>query len=152
VASYDCERLRGTRKESQMTAVTDVPIRRRPRGRVLLRAGLAGGVIASAATTAVGAIARAADVPLEIDGERIPLAGFAQLTLIAAVVGVALAAAIRSQRAFLTTSVVATAASFAPSLTLADDAATKFVLVLTHVVAAAIIIPSLAGSDAWSER
>ena len=51
------------------------------------RATVVSGVAAAVATTAVAAVAGAADVPLAIDGESIPLFGFAQMTLLGAVVG-----------------------------------------------------------------
>jgi hypothetical protein len=106
--------------------------------------------VAAAATTAVAAGALAAGVPLEVDGEQIPLLGFAQLTLLCTVVGLVLAKglsrwAARPQRAFTATAVVLTGLSFLPDLTVAASSASKVVLMATHVVAAAIVIPALAG-------
>jgi hypothetical protein len=116
----------------------------------LWRTGLRAGAIAAAATTAVAGLAMAAGVPLEIDGEQIPLLGYAQLTLVCAALGVLLAKAARRwagnpRRAFLVTTLVLTALSFVPDLTApAATTATRLVLIATHVVAAAIVIPALA--------
>jgi hypothetical protein len=109
------------------------------------RTGLAAGVAAAAATTAVAAAARAVDVPLEIDGEAIPLVGFAQLTLFFTGVGVLLARFIGRRSAFRTTTVVLTALSLTPDLAVSASTATKLTLIVTHLVAAAIVIPALTG-------
>lgn len=112
--------------------------------RPLLRAGAVAGVIAAVATTALAALARAIDVPLEIEGEVIPLLGFAQMTLVGAALGVGLAALLRRRPPFVVVTVVATALSLVPSLALPDDTATRVVLVAAHLVAAVIIVPVLA--------
>jgi hypothetical protein len=113
------------------------------------RAALASGAVAAVATTAVAAAADAAGVPFAIDGETIPLLGFAQMTLIGAVLGGLIAATLKRystepQRWFTSVAVVLTALSCIPSVALPPDAATKVVLVATHVLAAAIIVPALA--------
>ena len=51
------------------------------------RATLVSGVAGAAATTAFAAVASAAGVPFEIDGEAIPVGGFATMTLLGAVLG-----------------------------------------------------------------
>jgi hypothetical protein len=108
------------------------------------RATVASGAVAAVATTAVAAAADAAGVPFAIDGETIPLLGFAQMTALGAVLGGVLAAALRNRRqAFVTVAVALTILSCVPSVAMPPDAATKIVLVATHVVAAAIIIPVL---------
>jgi len=114
------------------------------------RTGARAGVLAALATTAVAGAALAADVPLEVDGEQIPLAGFAQLTLICAVLGIVLAKAIgrwasRPQHTFTATTVALTAVSFVPDLVVPASGATRLALIATHVVAAAIVIPALRG-------
>ena len=109
------------------------------------RTGLAAGVAAAVATTAVAVAARAIDVPLEIDGKAIPLAGFAQLTLFFTGVGVLLARFIRRRSAFRTTAIVLTALSLVPDLAASASTATKLTLMVTHLVAAAIVIPMLSG-------
>ena len=113
------------------------------------RATLRSGLVAAGATTAIAGAASAAGVPLEIDGEVIPLLGFAQLTLVGAVIGGLMAAACNrtrteARRWFVAATVLLTALSCIPSMTLPPDAATKIVLVATHVVAALIIVPALA--------
>ena len=126
--------------------------RRRHRARSRPRCGgpaLAAGAVAAVATTAVAAVALAIDVPLEIAGEPIPLLGFAQLTLVCSILGVLIAKATRRwaarpQTAFVRTTVALTALSLVPDLTADATSATKVTLMLTHLVAAAIVIPRLA--------
>jgi hypothetical protein len=116
--------------------------------RPLWRAGLGSGVVAAAATTVVAAVAEAGGVSFEIDGEAIPLLGFAQLTLVGAVLGVAIARLCRRSRrprsTFVRIAVALTALSVVPDLTMRFDAASRIALVITHVVAAGIIVPVLA--------
>jgi hypothetical protein len=115
----------------------------------LLVPGIAAAVAAAAATTTVAAIARAAGVALAAEGEQIPLLGFAQITFIFSVVGLILAAvlrrtAARPRRTFVRTTVALAAASLAAPFALPMDGVSIGVLVLTHVVAAAIVIPAVA--------
>ena len=115
----------------------------------LVRTGAAAGVTAAVATVAVAAIAHRAGVSLETEpGKAIPVVGFGQLTLFFTAVGIAIAAVIRRRsvrprRLFVTTTLVLTALSVVPDLALSTDAATKVTLVVTHLVAAAIVIPPL---------
>jgi hypothetical protein len=111
--------------------------------------GLVAGVVASVATTAIAAAARAADVPLDVDGEPIPLLGFAQLTMMFTVLGVVIAAVLRRwarqpRRTFAVTTVVLTALSLVPDVIVDATTGSKLVLMLTHVVAAAVVIPTVA--------
>jgi hypothetical protein len=113
------------------------------------RVGLVAGIAAAAATTAIAAVAQAADVPLEMGGEAIPLAGFAQLTLLGAALGVLLAWVVRRRSArprqrFVVATVALTALSCVPDVLADASAASKAVLIVTHLVAAAIVIPSIA--------
>jgi len=107
------------------------------------------GVTAAAATTAIAAVAHAGGVSLETaPGEAIPVLGFGQLTLFFTAVGALIARMVnrRAQqphRAFVRTTLALTALSFAPDLALDTDVATKVTLMLTHVVAAVIVIPAL---------
>jgi peptidoglycan/LPS O-acetylase OafA/YrhL len=115
----------------------------------LRRTTLVVGVAAAAATTAVAAVVHAGGVPFAVGREMIPLAGFAQMTLLGAVLGgVILAVCNRASRAprttFVRTAVVLTALSCIPSVALPPDVATKAALVALHVLAAAIIVPALA--------
>jgi hypothetical protein len=139
-------RLRDHNDKEDVMTTTTITVRpqARPQRRPLLRAGAFAGVVAAVSTTVLAALARAIDVPLEIEGEVIPLLGFAQLTLVGAALGVGLAALLRRRPPFVAVTVVATALSFVPSLALPDDTATRVVLVVAHVVAAVIIVPVLA--------
>ncbi len=118
------------------------------RHRHLVRTGVVAGLAASAATAATAAIAHAAGVSLDVGGEAIPVLGFAQVTFVATLVGVAIAVVLgrRAQqpsRTFVRTTVALTLVSFLPDV-LADAAvSTRLVLALTHVVAASIVIPAL---------
>ena len=121
-----------------------------PRTAPLWRTAARAGIVAAVATTAVAAGALAAGVPLEVDGEQIPLAGFAQLTLLCTVVGLVLAKALarwaaRPQRTFTATAVALTGLSIVPDLVIAASPASTVVLMATHVVAALIVVPALAG-------
>jgi hypothetical protein len=84
-----------------------------------------------------------------VQGERIPPAGFAELTLVGAVIGVVLAKAFarwadRPRRTFVGVTMALTALSLVPDVIADASIATRIVLMLTHVVAAAIVIPRLA--------
>ena len=130
------------------TTVTEAPART-TRARALWAAGLVSGAVAAVATTVIAAAARAADVPLAIDGEQIPLLGFAQLTMACAVIGSVMAVSFakwarRPRRTFVVTTVALTAVSFVPDLLADATTGSKLVLMLTHVVAAAIVVPTLA--------
>ena len=115
----------------------------------LLRVGAASGAVAAVATTLVVVVARAFDVAVSIDGEAIPLFGFAQLTLVGALIGVALARVISSRarhprRTFTVATIVLTAVSIVPDVLVDASTGSRFVLALTHVVAASIVVPALA--------
>ena len=122
--------------------------RTRPVGR-FGRAGMAAGFAAAAVNVAAVAAARQFGVGVEIQDEAIPLLGFAQVTLFAAIIGIGLAAvfarrARRPRHAFVVTTVVLSALSMVPPAIIDADVATKLVLGLTHVVAAVIVIPAIA--------
>lgn len=113
------------------------------------RAGVRYGLYAAVATTVMAAVALGVDVPVEIEGEQIPLLGFAQMTLLATAVGVLLAKGLRrwttnARRNFVAATVALTALSIVPDLTMPATTATRVVLIATHLVAAAIVIPALA--------
>ena len=115
----------------------------------LWRTGLKAGVLAAAATTAIAVIASAAGVSFEVEGEAIPLAGYAQMTVLGAVAGVLLATGLRRwastpQRTFVRATIALTALSIVPDLTVGFDAPSAATLIVAHVVAAAIIVPCLA--------
>ena len=114
-----------------------------PSTRRLVRSGGLAGAIAAVCTTVVAAIASAADVSLEVDAEAIPIPAFAWWTLVGAALGVVLARLLRERRRFVVVTAVAVGLSLIPPIAAPDDTATTAVLVGTHLLAAAIIIPTL---------
>ena len=114
-----------------------------PSTRRLVRSGALAGAIAAVCTTVVAAIASAADVSLEINAKAIPIPAFAWWTLVGAALGVVLARLLRERRRFVVVTTVAAGLSLIPAIAAPDDTATKAVLVGTHLLAAAIIIPTL---------
>jgi hypothetical protein len=134
-----------------ITTADTTTVATRSTSRTLWLAGLASGAVAAATTTAIAGVADAVDRPLTVDGEMIPLLGFAQMTLIGAVVGVVLALVLRRradrpQRTFTATTWFLTALSCVPSIAMGagDGAGNAAVLVATHLAAAAIVIPVVA--------
>ena len=118
-------------------------------GAKLWRTGAAAGVVASGATAAVAALARAADVSLKVSGQAIPVIGFAQLTFVASLIGTIIAITLshranRPRRTFVRTTVALTLVSIVPDVLADAHTSTRFTLALTHIVAAAIVIPVLA--------
>jgi hypothetical protein len=120
-----------------------------PRTAPLLTTGAIAVVAASAATTTVAAIGHAAGISLDVSGAPIPVLGFATLTALFSVVGLVLAVVLarfarHPQRVFVRTTVALTVLSLVPDA-IADAAApTKALLMLTHLIAATIVIPSIA--------
>jgi hypothetical protein len=124
--------------------------------RTIVATGAVAGLVAAAATVLTGAAARAIDIPMQAAAAAdeaaldIPLWAFAQLTAASAVVGTLLALASRRwarrpARAFVAVTTVLTVVSFVGPVTAHHaTTATRVVLELTHVIAAAIIIPALA--------
>jgi hypothetical protein len=115
----------------------------------LITRGLAAVVLAAAATAGVAAVGEFAGVSLVVGGAPIPVSGFAVLTVVFSLVGLALALVLarsvrRPRTVFVRVTVGLTALSLVPDV-LADAAvATKVLLMLAHVVAAAIVIPAIA--------
>jgi amino acid transporter len=113
--------------------------------------GVAAAVAASVATTVLAAVASAAGVSFaDHTGASIPIAGFAQLTLIFSLIGVGIAAVMarkarRPRSTFVRTAVALTVLSFVPDLTFGFDAGSAATLITLHTVAAAIVVPTLAG-------
>jgi len=114
------------------------------------RHGVAAAVLASIATTALAAAASAAGVSFsDGSGASIPIAGFAQLTLVFALVGVGIAAVMarkarRPRSTFVRTTVALTVLSFVPDLTVGFDAGSAATLITLHTAAALIVVPTLA--------
>jgi hypothetical protein len=126
------------------TATTNAP----PVGALLL-AGSAATVAAAVATSAVAAAGQAVGISTAVAGAPIPVSGFAVLTAIFSVLGLVIATALRRfarrpRTAWIRTTVVLTVLSFVPDVLADATLATKALLILTHVVAAAIVIPVVA--------
>ena len=75
--------------------------------------------------------------------QAIPIPAFAWWTLVGAALGVVLARLLRERRRFIVVTTVAAGLSLIPAIAAPDDTATKAVLVGIHLLAAAIIIPTL---------
>jgi hypothetical protein len=133
---------------STITTTAAVTTTRPGLARFLL-AGAAATVAASVATAVVAAAGEAVGISLDMGGQPIPPAGFAFMTVIFAVLGLVIATAIRRfarspRTTWVRTTVALTVLSLVPDL-LADAAvATKILLMVTHVVAAAIVVPAVA--------
>ena len=131
------------------TATTTTTARAGARPGAVLGTGLIAVLLAAVATTALAAAGRAGGVSLDMAGEPIPALGFGVLTLAFGLIGVLLALALarwsrQPRRVFVTTTVLLTALSLVPDA-LADVAgSTRVLLMTTHVVAAAIVVPVLA--------
>jgi hypothetical protein len=116
----------------------------------LLKAGASAGAVAAAVTTLVAAATHAAGVSFaDRTGESIPTFAFAQLTFMGALLGVAVATVVhrrasQPRRTFTrVTWTLAVVSCVAPTL-IGLGAAAVAVLVVEHLVAAAIVIPALA--------
>ena len=121
----------------------------RPSAGPLVRAGGAATATAGIATSAVAAAGSAAGISLDVGGAPIPVPGFGVLTVLCSLVGLALAAVLarrarHPRRTFVRTTVVLTALSLVPDLVVDAAPATKVLLMVTHLVAAVIVVPALA--------
>ena len=125
-----------------MTATTVRPARPVTGG--LARTGAVAGAVAAGATALVGVAAGAADVPLEVDGEAIPVAAFAMWTVVATALGVGLARLLGDRRRFVTVCAGLVALSLVPAIAAPDDTASKVVLVAAHLLAGVLVVPALA--------
>ena len=124
---------------------------RRLRG--LASTGIVATLAAMVATTLAAALARAVGVDFEVPdgGETIPLSGFAVVTGFFSLVGVVIAAALlrwsaRPAKRFVWTAVSLTAISLVPPLISGANTATITALLGLHLVAATVMIPTLARS------
>jgi hypothetical protein len=133
-----------------MTSTASIPTRHIHRFRGLAGTGLLATLAAVVATTLAAALARAAGVDFEVPdgGETIPLSGIAVVTGFFSVVGVVIAAAFlrwsaRPAARFLWTTVALTAVSLIPPVIAGADTATIATLLGLHLVAAAVMIPTL---------
>src|SRR6476469_28808 len=121
--------------------------------RRLAGTGFIATLAAMAATTLAAALAQAVGVDFEVPdgGETIPLSGFAVVTGFFSVVGIVIAAALlrwsaRPAERFVRTAVTLTAISLVPPRLSGADTATITALVGLHLVAATVMIPTLARS------
>jgi hypothetical protein len=145
IAANERNRPMATATTFSDTTVKDDPS---PLTSTIPRVSASVGALAAAAITSGAAVQRAAGVPLAVHGE-IPLAGFAQITLIGAVIGGVLLAVLNQHssaphRRFIQIAVGLIVLSCLAPATLADTIASKIALVALHVLAAAIIVPVLA--------
>jgi hypothetical protein len=112
--------------------------------------GAVAAVVAAVATTVLAAAASAAGVSFaDRTGASIPIAGFAQLTLLFSLVGVGFAGIVarkarRPRPTFVRTALALTALSYVPDLTFGFDPASAATLITLHTVAAVIVVPTLA--------
>ena len=122
----------------------------RPAGTAaLLGHGVLATVIATAATPIVAAAGQAIGISLDVGGAPIPVLGFGTLTAFFSLIGVVMAVALarfarRPRSTFVRTTVVLTALSLVPDVLAPAAPTTKALLMLTHLVAAAIVIPAVA--------
>ncbi len=138
-----------TTKQTPTQATPSVPAQM-AEARPVWRHGVAAAVVASVATTVLATIASAAGVSFaDSTGVSVPIAGFAQLTLVFSLLGVGIAAVMarrarRPQAMFVRTTVALTVLSYVPDLTFGFDAGSAATLITLHTVAAAIVVPTLA--------
>ncbi len=115
----------------------------------LTRTGVAAAAVASVATTTAAAAGHAAGISLDMGGEPIPVLGFGTLTAVFSLVGLVIAAVLsrwarHPQATFVRTTGLLTAVSLVPDAIADAGSATKALLMLTHLIAAAIVIPAVA--------
>jgi len=128
---------------------------RRTDGRRMWAFGAVAGVVSSMVVIALVALAEGAGVPMEVAENstkqpvHILLLGYATVILGSTLVGLLLATAFarwarRPRLAFIITTLVLTAVSFAFPVTTTATTATKVMLEITHVISAALIITAIA--------
>jgi len=128
------------------STTTDIEVRT---GGRFVRAGLTAGLAAAAANVAVVATARAFGVPMQVQDKAIPLLAFPQLTLIASIIAVGLAAVLgrrsrHPRQTFLTTTIALTGLFVVPPILADASTSTKLVLEMTHLIVAVLVIPAVA--------
>jgi hypothetical protein len=115
----------------------------------LVTGGLTAVAAATAATSVLAAAGEFAGFGAVVGGAPIPVSGFALLTAVFSLAGLVLALVLARRArhprpAFVRTTLVLTALSLVPDVLADASAATKVLLMLTHLVAAAIVIPAIA--------
>lgn len=120
------------------------------RVRRVVGTGVLATLAAMVATGLLAALARALGVDLEVGdpGEQIPLSGVVTITGLFSLLGVVIAAVLqrwsaRPAERFVWIAVTLTAVSLVPPLLLGRGAATIVALILLHLGAAAVMIPTL---------
>lgn len=129
--------------EVPLSVTTTAPVKS------LVTAGLTAVAGATVATSAIAAAAHIAGLDAEVAGAVIPASGFAVLTAVFSALGLVLALAlarwVRHPRvAFIRVTVTLTALSLVPDVLADASAATKVLLMVAHLAAAAIVIPAVA--------
>ncbi len=126
---------------------------RTPRVRGVAVTGLIATLVAMVATTLAAGLARAAGVDFAVSGgdETIPLSGIAVVTGFFSAVGIVIAVALLRWSAhpagrFVWTASLLTAISLIPPLLSGAGTATSTTLLGLHLVAATVMIPTLARS------
>ena len=121
--------------------------------RMLAVTGFIAALAAMVATTLAAALAQAVGVDFQVPdgGETIPLSGFAVVTGFFSVVGIVIAVALlrwsaRPAERFVWTAVSLTVISLVPPLLSEAAPATAVALIGLHLVAATVMIPTLARS------
>ncbi|MBW9208255.1 hypothetical protein KV100_01200 [Mumia sp. zg.B21] len=118
--------------------------------RRLVGVGVLAALGAVVVTTLAAALARAAGVDLEVsEGEAIPLSGISVVTSFFSLVGVVIAAALhrwsaRPTERFVWTALALTGVSLIPPVLVEADTPTTVTLIGLHLLAAAVMIPTLA--------
>jgi uncharacterized protein DUF6069 len=119
--------------------------------RRLVGTGLVATFAAMTATAVAAALARALGVDFQVPdgGERIPVSGIAVVTGLFSVVGILIAVALlrwsaRPGERFVWTTVSLTAISLVPPFLAGGGTATTATLVGLHLVAATVMVPTLA--------
>ncbi|MFL6107875.1 MAG: DUF6069 family protein [Marmoricola sp.] len=112
--------------------------------------GVAAAAAAAVATTVLAAIAKAAGVSFaDSTGASIPVAGFAELTVVFSLIGAGVAAVMarkarHPRTTFVRTAVALTVLSYVPDLISGFSAGSAATLIALHTVAAVIVVPTLA--------
>ena len=107
-----------------------------------------GGLEIATATMTVAAAGHAMGISLDMSGAPIPITGFGVLTAGLSLIGLVLAVALarwarHPQRTFVRTTVALTALSLVPDAIADASSATKALLMLTHLLAALIVVPAI---------
>lgn len=134
---------------SATITATTTPTSSVPTAASALRDGAGATVIAGVATTAVAAAGQAVGISVELAGAPIPASGFATLTVMFSVIGLLIALGLRRfarhpRTTWVRTTVALTVLSLVPDVLVDAATTTKLLLMATHLVAAAIVIPVVA--------